>query len=50
MKANSIEMPDPKPRNLSELSYDLLKRISLFKHEKFHLGTKLNWLNIYNEN
>lgn len=50
MKANSIEMPDPKPKNLSELSYDLLKRISLFKHETFHLGTKLNWLNVYNEN
>ena len=41
-------MPDPKPRDLSELSYDLVKRVSLFKHEIFHLGTKLNWLGIYN--
>lgn len=47
---NSIVMPDHKPRDLSELSYDELKRVSLFKHETFHLDTKLNWLSICNEN
>lgn len=50
MEANSSVMPDPKPRDLSELSYDFLKRVSSFKHETFHLGNKLNWLNISNEN
>lgn len=48
MKANSTVMPNPQPRDLSELGYDLLKRASLFKHELFHLDTKLNWLSISN--
>lgn len=35
--------------DLNELSYDLVKRAYLFKHEIVHLGTNLNWLSIYKE-
>lgn len=50
MKVNFIVMLDFKLKDLSELSYDLLKRMFLFKYEIFYLGIKLNWLSICNEN
>lgn len=43
-------MSESKSRDLCELSYDWLKRESLFQHETFYLDTKLKGLNINNEN